>query len=159
MSNTSVMHNTFVLERSYPVAAARLYAAFADPAKKRRWFADGGETHDVVDFQLDFRVGGREHTHYRMTKATPFPGVSLATEGIHLVIVPGSLIITASSMTMGDRTISAALVTAEIIGTVEGSKLILTHQGAFFEGSGGPEMREGGWRTLLDRLSKEMSLA
>src|ERR1035437_9936389 len=36
-----VTHATFSLERSYPVPAARVFAAWADPAAKARWFAPG----------------------------------------------------------------------------------------------------------------------
>ena len=51
-----VTHATFSLERSYPAPPARVFAAWADPAAKARWFAGGsGSGH-----QLDFRVGGRE---------------------------------------------------------------------------------------------------
>jgi hypothetical protein len=32
-----------------------------------------------------------------------------------------------------------------------------THQGAFFEGADGPEMREHGWRTLFDKLAVELT--
>jgi hypothetical protein len=33
----------------------------------------------------------------------------------------------------------------------------LTHQGAYFEGADGPKMREEGWKTLLDKLPKELA--
>ncbi len=39
----------------------------------------------------------------------------------------------------------------------QGSDLVLTYQGAFYEGSDGPERREGGWRKLLERLTAELS--
>ena len=159
MPHTPVNHHTFVIERDYPVPVARLFSAFADPARKRRWFADGHESHDVVDFELDFRIGGREHTHYRMKEGTPFPGVPLVASGFHLDIVPDSRIVTASTMTVGSRPISASLVTAEFIANAAGSRLVLTHQGAFFEGADGPQMRQGGWGKLLDHLSKEFSVA
>ena len=38
-----------------------------------------------------------------------------------------------------------------------GTDLIVTHQGAFFEGSDGAQMREQGWRKLLDKLTKELA--
>ena len=47
-------------------------------------------------------------------------------------------------MTLGDKRISAALVTIELLPTGKGTDLICTHQGAFFEGSDGPQMREAG---------------
>jgi len=43
-------------------------------------------------------------------------------------------------------------VTFELVPTDQGTDLILTHQGAFFEGSDGPEMREEGWNKLMDKL-------
>ena len=41
MEKLSVTHSTFVIERSYPTTPERVFAAFADPAKKRRWLAEG----------------------------------------------------------------------------------------------------------------------
>ncbi len=60
-------------------------------------------------------------------------------------------------MTLGDKRISASLVTIELLPTDKGTDLICTHQGAFFEGSDGPQMREGGWRLLFDKLAKELT--
>jgi hypothetical protein len=33
-----------------------------------------------------------------------------------------------------------------------GADLVITHQGAFFEGSDGPARREHGWNVLADNL-------
>jgi uncharacterized protein YndB with AHSA1/START domain len=37
----NVTHATFTLERSYPVPPGRVYAAWAEPAAKARWFTPG----------------------------------------------------------------------------------------------------------------------
>ena len=37
----NITHATFTLERSYPVPPARVFAAWADPAAKARWFTPG----------------------------------------------------------------------------------------------------------------------
>jgi uncharacterized protein YndB with AHSA1/START domain len=157
MENQSVVHNTFVIERNYPHSPDRVFAAFADPAKKRRWFAEGGEKHDVESFEMDFRVGGSEHYRFRFKEGSPFSGVALTNDSTHLDIVPDQRMVTAYSMTLGGKHISASLVTIELLPNGKGTDLICTHQGAFFENSGGPEMREAGWRFLLDRLATELA--
>jgi uncharacterized protein YndB with AHSA1/START domain len=156
MPEPSVIHSTFVIERSYPKPPERVFSAFADAAQKRRWFAEGGST-DVEEFAMDFRVGGTERIQYRFKEGTPFPGVALSNEGSYQDIVPDRRVVTASTMTLGDRRISASLVTVEFLPTDGGTDLICTHQGAFFEGADGPQMREEGWRHLLERLAKELA--
>ena len=156
MEEQSVIHSTFVIERSYPKPPERVFSAFADAAKKRRWFAEG-ESHEVEEFEMDFRVGGAERARYRFKEGTPFPGVALTNEGSYQDIVPNRRVVTASTMTLGDRRISASLVTVEFLPTDEGTDLICTHQGAFFEGADGPQMREAGWRQLLEQLANELT--
>ncbi len=153
MAEQSVVHSTFVIERSYAKPPEQVFAAFADPAKKRRWFAEG-HGNEVEEFAMDFRVGGAERTSYRLGEGTPFPGVSLTNEGSYLDIVPDRRLVTSSVMCLGTQRISASLVTLELLATAEGTDLICTHQGAFLEGADGPQMREAGWRRLLEHLSK-----
>ncbi|MEP6717331.1 MAG: SRPBCC family protein [Terriglobia bacterium] len=152
----SVIHSTFVLERSFLKTPEQVFAAFADPALKRRWFSDS-DTHDVEKFTLDFRVGGAEQLAYRFREGTPFSGAVLVSEGIHLDIVPNQRIVSASTMAVNGSRISASLVTCEFLATDSGTDLICAHQGAFFEGSDGPEIREAGWRSLLEKLAKQLS--
>ena len=156
MKEQSVVHSTFVIERSYPRSPEVVFAAFADAAKKRRWFAES-ETHDVEEFTMDFRVGGAERLRYRFKEGTPFPGVVISNEGSYQDIVPEQRIVSASTMTLGDKRISTSLVTAEFLQTDEGTDLICTHQGAFFEGSDGPQIREAGWRYTLEQLAKDLT--
>ena len=142
MKEQSVIHNTFVIERSYPKTPERVFSAFADAAKKRRWFAEG-ESHDVEEFEMDFRVEGTERARYRFKEGTSFKGVAVTNEGSYQDIVPNRRVVTASTMTLGDKRISASLVTVEFLSTDQGTDLICTHQGAFFEGADGPQMRVG----------------
>lgn len=152
----SVVHSTFVIEHRYPYPPERLFAAFADPVRKRRWFAEGDAT-DVEVFEMDFRVGGAERTLYRFRPGTPFPGVALQNEGSFQDIVPNQRVVTASTMMLGDHRISSSLITFELLPIATGTELRCTHQGAFYEGSDGPKMREEGWRSILNRLEKELA--
>jgi uncharacterized protein YndB with AHSA1/START domain len=148
-----VVHSTFVIERTYPVSPDKVFAALSDPAKKRRWYAD----HATEAFEMDFRVGGAQHRRSKLGPDAPFPGVPITADGVYLDIAPGERVVIAEYMTLGDRRISAVLATFEIAPDAGGTRLVLTHQGAFFEGSDGPERREGGWNVLLDRLSEMVS--
>jgi len=81
----------------------------------------------------------------------------LSNDTVYQDIVPNQRIVSAYSMTLGDRRISATLLTFEFLLEENKTKLILTHQAVFFEGSDGPERREGGWQKLLDGLGKELA--
>jgi uncharacterized protein YndB with AHSA1/START domain len=156
MEQPSVIHSTFVIERNYPKSPETVFAAFADLGKRRRWFAET-DRHEVEDFQMDFRVGGIEKLRYRLNESTPFPGVEISSEGSFQDIVPNRLIVTASSMALGGKRISAALVTIELLPSDSGTDLICTHQGAYFEGADGPKMRESGWHQLFEKLALELT--
>jgi uncharacterized protein YndB with AHSA1/START domain len=156
MTELTVVHDTFVIERTYPAPAERVFAALSDPAKKRRWYA-ASESHDVDSFEMDFREGGVERNRYRMNEQTPFPGAILANEGTYQDIVPGRRVVLATSMSLGERRISSSLITFELIAADGPTTLILTHQAAFFEGADGPERRKGGWEVLLDRLGQSLA--
>jgi uncharacterized protein YndB with AHSA1/START domain len=56
----NVAHATFTLERSYPVPPARVFAAWAEPAAKARWFTPGpGSGHEAL--ARDLKAGTEEH--------------------------------------------------------------------------------------------------
>ena len=155
MASQRVIHSTFVIEKNYPKPVAKVFAAFADPATKRRWFAERG-THEVERFEMDFRTGGAEVLQYRFAAGTPFPGAVIINQGRFLDIVHEQRIVIGSSMAFGEMRFSASLVTFEFLENAKGCDLICTHQGAFFEGSDGPEMREKGWQDLLAGLDREI---
>ncbi len=152
----SVIHNTFVLERNYPATPERVFAAFADPAKKRRWFVED-DHHDVEHYELDFRVGGQEKARFLMKEGTPIAGMVLTNDTSYQDIVPNRRVVYASTMALDGRNFSVSLVTVELLPSTTGTDLICTHQGAFFEGADGPEMRKEGWRKLLDKLTTEFT--
>jgi uncharacterized protein YndB with AHSA1/START domain len=151
-----VIHSTFVIERNYPATPERVFAAFADPGKKRRWFAEG-DHHDVEQYAMDFRVGGKETAQFRFKQGTPVQGLTCTNDTTYLDIVTNSRLVFAGTMTIGGRCISATLVTVELLAVEKGTDLVLTHQEAFFEGADGPEMRQEGWKKLMEKLAGEFA--
>jgi uncharacterized protein YndB with AHSA1/START domain len=149
------VHDTFVIERAYPHSRERLYAALSDPALKARWYS--AERSGVMRFEMDFRPGGVERQHYTLGSETPMPGAVIENEGRFEDILPGERIVLTSTTTFAGRRISTALITYELADDAAGSRLTLTHQAAYYEGADGPEMRRGGWDTLLDVLARSLA--
>lgn len=153
--SSPIIHDTFVLTRDYPKSPAAVFAAFADPGKKRRWYGEG-RGHDVESFTMDFRVGGEESFVYRLDETTPFKGVEMASTGRYEDIVPDQRIIVSATMSLGGNRISVTLVTFELAAIDTGTRLVLTHQAVFLPGADGPAMRRGGWEALLDKLGQSL---
>jgi uncharacterized protein YndB with AHSA1/START domain len=153
---TLTVHDTFVLERSYAATPARVFSFFADPVRKRRWYAEG-HGHEIETFDMVFEIGGVERSRYRMGPSTPLPGAILASDGAIQDIAPDRRVVIASTMSLGDQRISSSLLTIELVADGAGTKLTCTHQGVFYAGADGPQMRKGGWSLLLDKLGKALA--
>ena len=95
---------------------------------------------------------------FRLGDDTPFPGTAVVTEGRYEDIVPGRRVVVSSTMSLGERRISTALVTIELLANDTGTDLILTHQAAFYEGADGPEMRKDGWEQMLAALDRQLDM-
>jgi uncharacterized protein YndB with AHSA1/START domain len=149
-STPPAVHNTFVIERNYPHKPDRVFAAFAQPARKRLWYAEGD--HDIQEFEMDFRVGGSERFHYRFREGHPIAGSEILNEGSYHDIVPDERIVMTARMLLNGKPIVVMLATFEFVPSETGTDLILTHQATFLEWDGGPQMIEAGWGALLDRL-------
>jgi uncharacterized protein YndB with AHSA1/START domain len=151
----TVTHDTFTIERSYPSAPSRVFAAFATAEVKRRWFihGDGVEPRELT---IDFRVGGIEQSRFQFNGSAVVPPAVIRNDTYYVDIVTDRRIVFAYSMTMGDRRISASLVTVELEAAGSGTRLTFTEQAAFFEGADGADVRKAGWTTLLGRLDLEL---
>jgi uncharacterized protein YndB with AHSA1/START domain len=58
MTDASIVHDSFTLERIYPNCREHVWSAWAMPAKKATWFGGG-------DHSMDFRAGGGERAAFR----------------------------------------------------------------------------------------------
>jgi len=162
MTETTVTHGTFTIEKTYKAAPTKVFAAFADAATKRRWFAEG-KGWEVDSYNLDFRVGGSERTLFRfmggpdLPEGAPPSGTPMSNDTTYLDIVNDRRIVYAYSMTINDTPFSASLTTIELRPNGSGTKLSLTEQGAFFENGDDVSLREQGTRELLDQLAEELA--
>lgn len=85
------------------------------------------------------------------------PGALITCEGAFFDLVPDQRLVMATGMSLGDQRISVSLVTIELLPHGGGTRLVCTHQGAFFQGADGPQIREQGWRVLFENLASEFS--
>jgi uncharacterized protein YndB with AHSA1/START domain len=145
----SIEHATFTIERSYESAPARVFAAWSDPAVKGRWFGNSDEPSG--DYELDFRVGGRE-----VNRGTGPDGEMYTFEALYQDIVAEERIIYTYEMRRDDTRISVSLAAVEFTPEGEGTRLVLTEHGAFLDGQDKPEYREQGTGHLLDALDAEL---
>lgn len=148
----TLLHSTFSVKRSYPFAPARVFAAFANQATKRRWYVEG-EGFDIDEFTMDFRIGGRELIRFRFQGGEP-----IINDGNYLDIAPEERIILTFTMKTGARLISISLATIEFKATGTGTQLLYTEQGAFFDVTDKMANRKAGTRELFDRLDEELRL-
>ncbi len=154
-TTAAVVHTTFVAERSYSQSPERVFAAFAQPSRKRQWYAEGD--HDIKEYKLDFKVGGSERFRYGFKEGHPIAGSEILNEGSYFDIVPDERIVMATKMSLNGKSIVMTLVTIEFIRSDSGTNLVLTNQGAFLDWEGGPQMIEAGWRGLLERLQSYLA--
>jgi uncharacterized protein YndB with AHSA1/START domain len=149
MTERSTEHATFVIERTYDASPARVFAAWAEPAAKARWFGGGDE--ETGEYELDFRVGGREFSR----DGAP-DGDVYAYEARYLDIVPDERIVYTYDMHRRETRISVSLATVELKPEGAGTRLVYTEQGAFLDGQDKPQYREQGTGSLLDALGAEL---
>lgn len=147
MSQRSVVHATFAIERTYEATPARVFKAWAEPAEKASWFGPPSLPHESREF--DFRVGGLE----RFEVAGP-DGATYTFDSRYADIVDEQRIVYVYDMYRGQTRISVSLATIEFQQSGAGTKLTFTEQGAFLDGHDTPAEREHGTRALLDNLGK-----
>jgi uncharacterized protein YndB with AHSA1/START domain len=151
MKPRSVTHDTFVIERVYDATPARVFAAFADPEIKYRWFS-APEEWVREKSRLDFRVGGHEHA-----AGGPKGGPVHRYAATYMDIVPNERIVSVYEMYMDDTRTSVSVATFEFKKSGEGTRLVLTEQGVFLDGLDIPGERERGTKELLDQLGKMLA--
>jgi uncharacterized protein YndB with AHSA1/START domain len=150
MTDRTVTHATFVIDRTFKASPARVFAAFADPTAKKRWFANPDESASI-QHDIDFRVGGHE-----TSRGIDPNGPSFLFDAVYQDIVPDQRIVTTYEMQMNDARISVSVATLELKPDGSATRLVYTEQGAFLDGLDTSEQREHGTRELFDALEREL---
>jgi uncharacterized protein YndB with AHSA1/START domain len=126
------------------VPPARVFAAWSDPEAKAEWFG-------ASDFELDFRIGGRE-----VNRGGPEGGPVFTYDARYQDIVDGERIVYTYDMLMDDTRISVSVTTVEFEPSGDGTRLTYTEQCAFLDGHDTPEQREQGTGTLFEKLAEAL---
>ena len=156
MSERSVIHDTFSIERTYPAAPSRVFAAFASEEAKTAWG-------DTVNLEtpagaepsvFDFRVGGRERF------AVSAGGSIYRYDALYYDIVPDQRIVYSYEMYADGARISVSVTTIEFAKSGDGTALTWTEQGAYLDGIDGPQapaLRKEGTTEMLTGLTRYLT--
>ncbi|MFD2078350.1 Uncharacterized conserved protein YndB, AHSA1/START domain [Actinopolymorpha cephalotaxi] len=146
MTEHSVKHSTFTLERTYSAPPAKVFAAWADRDTKAKWFAaaDSGYT-------LDFRVGGTEAAHGHTDD-----GQEILAESVYRDILGGERIVYSTVLYGRGVPATVSVTTVEFVPDGTGTRLVLTEQGTFLDDREHPDWREQGTGDWLDALGREL---
>jgi uncharacterized protein YndB with AHSA1/START domain len=101
MSERSVTHTTFAIERTYDASPARAFRASSDPAVPDRWFVEP-DRWPIAGYSHDFRLGGRESGRFSQDRETIY-----FNETVYQDIVPERRIVSAYTMARGETRVSA----------------------------------------------------
>jgi uncharacterized protein YndB with AHSA1/START domain len=153
MTARSVRHATFSIERTYDAPPQRVWRAWSSREAKAAWFG-GPPEWGPDEFELDFRVGGRE-----VSRGGPPGGPIFTYEATYRDIVPGERFVYAYDMYSDDVRISVSLGAVELTPEASGTKLTYTDHGAYLDGLDTPEEREHGTNELLDALGRVLEEA
>ena len=151
MTQRTVTHAIFTLERTYPHAVQKVFDAFATEEGKSRWFSGAPGEWTPIERAFDFREGGEERLKGRWPS-----GMVTDFHARYLDILPNERIVYVYEMRQNENKISASLATLEFKPADGGTRLVLTEQGAFLDGYDDAGSRERGTAELLERVGKSL---
>jgi uncharacterized protein YndB with AHSA1/START domain len=157
MTERSVIHDTFSLERTYPAAPSRVFAAFASKEAKDGWGDDPdlGPADDAgANTEFNFRPGGRERFGFK------YDGRTLSYDAHYYDIVPDQRIVYSYEMYADGARISVFGRHDRVRQERRGPWLTWTEQGASLDGIDGPQApasRMQGTAEMLDGLTRYLT--
>jgi uncharacterized protein YndB with AHSA1/START domain len=152
MTQRTVQHGTFVIEKALRHPPAKVFAAFADADAKKKWFG-GPDGWTQGERSLDFREGGHE-----VDVGGPPGQWTSRFDCTYNEIIPDERIVYTYEMQIDGVRISVSVATIEFRPDGAGTKLVLTELGVYLDGHAaeGHAGREHGTRWLIDKLEASL---
>lgn len=147
----SVVHAIFELERTYDAPVARVWKALTDISAKEKWFAASAGQWQVLERQMDVRVGGRE-----LLRGLWESGLVTTFDAVYHDVIPNERLVYSYQMFQDERKISVSLATMQLKAQGARTTLKVTEQGAFLDGYDDADKREHGTGLLLDALGASL---
>lgn len=144
MTERSIAHGTFTIERHYKHPVPRVFSAWSNPQFKRQWFGSPDPAKPGSVFE--FKEGGREYNADRMGDTDFVYAVT------YYDIVPDNRIIYAYEMHMNGQRISVSIATIEFTPSEGGTRMVLREDGAYLDGLDTSAQREAGTNYLMDQV-------
>jgi uncharacterized protein YndB with AHSA1/START domain len=148
---SALIHGSFTEARDLDAPPSRVFAAYAEPDQRGRWFRMPGRTH----YELDFRVGGQEVS--RGVFAPMGEEERLEYHATFSDIVTGERLVYAYDLTVNEVRHWVSLVTIELAPHEAGTRLSHTEQYVFLactaDGAHDTAHLKGGTRLQLNALA------
>jgi uncharacterized protein YndB with AHSA1/START domain len=143
MSVQTAVKPSLTLKRRFKAPPAKVFAAWIDPEKVKRWMGPGEVK--AVSAESDIRAGGR----YRWVMRAP-SGEEFDVSGVYHEIVPNEkLVFTWAWKSTPEK---ESLVTVVLKPDGDGTLLTLTHEQ--FDDVDTRDRHQGGWNGALDKMEK-----
>ncbi len=133
---------SLTIKRSFNASPAKVFSAWTDPEKVKRWM--GPAAVQKVVAECDLRVGGRYHIKMIMTDDQH------DVSGVYREVIPNEkLVFTWAWKSTPER---ESLVTLTFKSDGDGTLMTLTHEQFFDEAA--RDRHQGGWNGAMEKLEK-----
>lgn len=143
-------HASFTIKRSYEAPAARVFAAWADPAARVRWSVPKGDGIEYV--QSEFRVGGHD-----VVRCGPEGDLSYDVVATYHDIVQNKRIVFSETIDNGGTRLGVSLISVEFGDAGTRTRLVLSVHVVGLDSADIIDGSQAGWNEVLDNLVEELA--